>query len=332
MQADMENQKTSNTGGVLAEFQDCWRQLPDKGLFFTLLVAWLALFQFLGNATFGYINTPSLYYWMYNAYNEVHPAADDAHGNLIPFLVLGLFWWKRKELLAQPLRFWWPALLLVVGALALHLVGYLVQQPRLSIMAMFIGIYGLMGMTWGPRWLRASFFPFFLFAFMVPLGSLSEAVTFPLRLMVTTIVQHIATDLLGMSVIRSGTQLFDGLGTYQYDVAAACSGIRSLVAIILLATAYGFVMFKSPWHRLLIIGSAFPLAVIGNTLRLMLIVLAGEFFGQEAGNYVHNSTWFSLLPYVPAILGLILMGRWLERRTATSPPAAGSALQHPSTV
>lgn len=329
----MEDQKTSSAGGgFVAEFQACWRQLPDKGLFFTLLVAWLALFQFLGNATFGYINTPSLYYWMYNAYNEVHPAADDGHGNLIPFLVLGLFWWKRKVLLAQPLRFWWPALVLVVGALTLHLVGYLVQQPRLSIVALFIGIYGLMGMTWGPHWLRASFFPFFLFAFMVPLGSLSEVVTFPLRLMVTTIVQHIATDVLGMSVIRSGTQLFDGLGTYQYDVAAACSGIRSLVAVILLATAYGFVMFKSPWHRLLIVGSAFPLAVIGNTLRLMLIVLAGEFFGQEAGSYVHDSTWFSLLPYVPAILGLILLGRWLERRTAATAPVAGTALQNPSTV
>ena len=29
---------------------------------------------------------------------------------LIPFVVLALFWWKRKELLAQPLGLWWPGI------------------------------------------------------------------------------------------------------------------------------------------------------------------------------------------------------------------------------
>ena len=36
------------------EFMDCWQRLPNKGLFLVLLVAWLALFHFLGNATLGY--------------------------------------------------------------------------------------------------------------------------------------------------------------------------------------------------------------------------------------------------------------------------------------
>ena len=59
---------------------------------------------------------------------------DNSYGKLIPFLVVGLFWWKRKELLALPLRLWWPGLLLLAAALALHLFGFLVQQPyfRLS--------------------------------------------------------------------------------------------------------------------------------------------------------------------------------------------------------
>lgn len=329
----MENQKTaSSTRNIGSEFLSCWQQLPNKALFFLLLGVWLILFHFLGNSTFGYIDTPSLFRWMYNAYNQKHPVADDGHGNLIPFVVLALFWWKRKELLAQPLRLWWPATLLVAGSLMLHVVGYLVQQPRLSVIALFTGIYGLMGVAWGPNWLRASFFPFFLFGFMVPLGSLTEAITFPLRLLVTAIVQHLASDVLGMSVVRQGTQLFNGMGNYQYDVAAACSGIRSLVAIILLATAYAFIMFKSPWKRLALMASAFPLAVIGNTLRLMLIVLAAEIFGQEAGNYVHESTWFSLLPYVPAILGLILLGRWLERRKPNGPRTDCAVVQQPTTI
>ena len=46
-------------------------------------------------------------------------------------------------------RLWWPGLLLVGLALALHLAGYMVQQPRISIVALFTGIYGLMGLAWG---------------------------------------------------------------------------------------------------------------------------------------------------------------------------------------
>src|SRR3954453_12106807 len=98
-----------------AEFVQCWNQLPNKGLFLTLLAAWLLLFQFLGNCTFGYIDTASLLHWMFNAYNNGDKS--DEHGLFITPLVLVLFWFKRKELLALPTRLWWPALLLLILAL-----------------------------------------------------------------------------------------------------------------------------------------------------------------------------------------------------------------------
>jgi hypothetical protein len=36
--------------------------------------------------------------------------------------------------------------------------------------------------------------------------------------------------------------------------------------------------------------------------------------GQEWGNYVHESTIISLIPYLPAFLGVLLIGRWLEKK------------------
>ena len=300
------------TEGLSEEIRSAWRQLPDKGVFFVLLAAWLALFHFLGNSTFGYVDTPSLLWWMFNAYHSnSRLESDDGQGLIIPFLVAGLFWWKRKELLGLPLRGWWPGLLLMTVALVLHILGYLVQQPRISIVALFIGIYALMGLVWGTRWIRVSFFPFFLFAFMVPLGSYAVKVTFPLRVLVSWIVEHLFDDVLGIGVMRVGTQLFNSLGTYQFEVAAACSGIRSLTSTLLAATAFGFVVFRSPWKRAVMIASAVPLAVIGNVLRLSLIVGSGEFFGQDVGNFVHENAFFSLLPYVPVFVGLMYISRWL---------------------
>ena len=67
-------------------------------------------FQLLGNSTFGYVDTPSLYGWMNYAYGS---SKDDELGYIIPLIVLGLCYWKRDELLAAPKRNWWPAMALV---------------------------------------------------------------------------------------------------------------------------------------------------------------------------------------------------------------------------
>jgi hypothetical protein len=47
----------------------------------------------------------------------------------------------------------------------LHIAGFLLQQPLISIVALFAGIYALMGLAWGREWLRHSAYPFFLFVF-----------------------------------------------------------------------------------------------------------------------------------------------------------------------
>src|SRR5437660_3663128 len=168
--------------GILEEFRleflDCWGRIPNKGFFLVLLVAWLTVFHFLGNSTLGFIKTPSLLKWMYVVSKPNDSGSDDSHALFVPFIVLGLFWWKRKELVQLQLQTWMPGLLLLGGGLILHIVGYLVQQPRISIIGLFTGIYGLMGLAWGPAFLRRSFFPFCLLVFCVPLGTLSQPVTF----------------------------------------------------------------------------------------------------------------------------------------------------------
>ena len=173
-----------------------------------------------------------------------------------------------------------------------------------------------MGLVWGVKWLQACFFPYFLLAFMVPLGSLTEPLTFPLRLLVTKVVAFISLHVLGMDVAREGTALISVSGHYQYEVAAACSGIRSLMAITAISVIYAFMVFKSWPRRAVLIAAAVPLAFLGNAFRMMVIVLAAEVGGQQWGNYVHEGGpmgILSLLPYVPAIGLLMVLGRWLEK-------------------
>ena len=90
--------------------------------------------------------------------------------------------------------------------------------------------------------------------------------------------------------------------------------------------------FRTTWERALLIFSAVPLAVLGNTLRLLAIVFAAEWHGQEGGNKMHESEFGSLLPYVPVIVGLILIGRWLENRAADKPSTDGGVRPQPTPI
>ena len=296
-----------------------WNRLPNKLFFFTLLTAWLTLFHFLGNSILGYVHSPSIFWWLNDTYGNFNESADDGYGYFIPFVVAWLFWRKRETLLALPLQVWWPGILVVLVAVLIHLVGFMVQQPRFSTIALFIGIFGLMGLAWGRAWLKESLFPFWLFIFCVPLSAWLLPLTFPLRIVVSWLTAA-AASVLTIDVTRVGTQLIGHGGKFQYDVVAACSGMKSLISIFLLATVYGCLLFRSPKKRLLLMSLALPLSVMGNFLRLFCIVVVAEVGGQAAGDFVHENFIISLLPYIPAFLGLFWAGSWLEKKYGKEKP------------
>ena len=321
--SEPKKQNETAQPSVMDEISRLWAELPDKPLFFALFVTWLGFFHFLGNSTLGYIDTHSLYAWMNWTYST---SKDDELGYIIPLIVLGLCYWKRDTLLAVPKHNWWPALVLVILALAIHLTGYVIQQARVSIVGFYFGIYSLTGLVWGPGWLKASFFPCLLFAFGVPVGTMAETVTVPLSHIASDITGWICGTLLGIDIIQEGVQISDSQRRYTYAIAAACSGLRSLIVTLAFFTIYGFVAFTKKWKTSLIILSAFPLAVAGNVLRLTLIILAAEMVetakpgdGQAAGNFVHDNGILSLLPYIPAFIGVFILGRIIKEDDQSEP-------------
>ena len=315
------------------EIRAVWRQMPNGWVVLCLLACWIALFQFLGNSTLGYVNTKSLFGWWcwINTRGTIRAdgsvdigqvlSQDEAYGWFIPAVVLCLLWYRREELAALPMRVSWVGLGLLGLAALLHVSGFMIQQTRLSVAGFVVGIYALTGLMWGGAWMKATLFPFSLLGFCIPLYAAGEVLTFPLRVFATHITSSVCQLLLGINVIRNGTQLLDPGGAYHYEVAAACSGIRSLTAILAFAVVFGYLHFKSTWRRLATVAAAVPLAVAANVFRLTLIVLAAEAFGQKAGDYVHQSSWFSLLPYVPSIGGMLLLGWWLREDRKPGPAA-----------
>jgi exosortase len=312
-------------GVVIWRCRDEWKQLPNKWFWGGLTAAWVALFALLGNTTFSYVDSPSLFVWMFDNYTS--PVNDEGHGLLIPFVVLALYWWKRKELLAQPPRLWWPAFGLIALALFLHIIGFKSQQQRLSVLGFFLGLYGLAGLAWGRHWLQAGFFPFFLLAFCIPVAAQADTLTLPLRLLVSRIVEIISHVFLAPDLIREGTQLFDAQRTFAYEVAAPCSGIRSLVALLALTTIYGFIHFKLWWQRGVMMLIALPMAILGNVTRLCVTIMVAECLGQNAGKAVETKAGF--VTFAVAIGCVYLVSCWLEKWDPAGATSSGQPEEAP---
>lgn len=304
--------------GIVAN--DSKAGFPNLGIALALLFLWGALFHLTGNSTLGYIKSRSLFVWWYEVMTQAAHSGgigavfdgEDALGWFIPLIVAALFYWRREQLIAIEKEPSWLGILIIGFAAALHIIGFLVQQTRLSVVGFFIGLYGITGLLWGKKWMKDTLFVFALFAFCVPLGGASDVLTFPLRVFATTLSVKLASGIFGLNIIQQGTLIFDSTGRYQYEVAPACGGIRSLTAIFALSLIAGFVYFKSIWRRILLVATALPLAITGNVLRLLVIIFAAELAGQEAGEKAHNSSLFSILPYLPAFLCFWLLTSWLE--------------------
>lgn len=268
--------------------------------------AGLALFQLWGNATHGYIATNSLFYWW--GFQWVNPESETQHAWLVLALSLYLFWRNLGRTAASgPENL--AAGIALIGALLLHGVGYVAQQPRVSIVALLLFLWGLLALGGGRRLGSASAFPLAFMVFAVPVNVL-DTVGFWLRMWVVEAGAGIA-HVLGIAVVRTGTQLIAPDGTYRYDVVAACSGVRSLMALSAMALVIGYLWLRPAWLRCAVLLLCLPLVYVGNVARIASIILAAQWGGQEWGNRVHDVMGFGV--FVIVLGGVMAAAEILSR-------------------
>lgn len=276
------------------------------------------LFQWFGNAVRGYIDTSSLFYWW--GYQWSNRGSDTEHG----WLVLGLSGWllvrgvrreargARTENGAEPQGdSLMPAVAAIGGGLALHAVGFIGQQTRVSIFGFLLCAWGVLRLGGGWRWGAAAAFPLGFMVFAIPINAL-DSIGFWLRVWVVDASGAIARGC-GIAVLQSGTQLVAPDGTYNYDVAAACSGIRSLTAMTALSLLAGYLNFRSKWRRALVVLLCFPLVYVGNVARILAIIFAAEAGGPKWGDIAHVAMGFGVFGIV---LGGVLAAIAALRRVA----------------
>ncbi len=317
---------------MLQELRSLWDGLPHKVALGLVVAAWLALFHFMGNSTLGYIQTESMFGWLQAVYEGgAKQGRDDELGLMIPWLVGAIIVMRRTELAAIPKEPWAPALVLVPVGLVLHISGYVVQQTRLGMLGFLIGLYGIMGMYWGRAWMRGFAFPYLLFLFCVPVSVFLDTLTHGLRLLSTLMSTTFCDWVLNMKLERAGTIVLQKASAttqgFRFDVAPACSGIRSATVVLLLTVTFAFLNFRTAWRRLCLILLSPAFAVLANVIRLIVVFAVAEAAGQAAGEAVE--TKFGFATFLIALGCVFLVARWLREPDPSEGPPAGSAAPVP---
>ncbi len=235
---------------------------------------------------------------------------DYSHGFLIVPLALYFAWERRAALRRAPIEpSWWGVLPLALGSatLAVGRLGVELMNMRVSFV---LTVIGLVWLVLGRRVFAVLAFPLLFLFMMVPLPqSLVNVVAFPLQLQAADWAVQ-ALYYLGVPALREGNIIH--LPHSQLFVAEACSGLRSLMALITLGVVFAYFFRKTISERLVIVLSAIPIAILVNAFRVALTGILTYHYGQPAAEgWIHE--FQGLFTFGAAFL-LLLAEAWLLAR------------------
>ncbi|MGH8750812.1 MAG: exosortase B, partial [Burkholderiales bacterium] len=235
---------------------------------------------------------PTFYYFS----TTVWQTDEHAHGPIILAIIVWLFWKSRAALFTAPARTApVSGFVLLVFGLLVYVLGRSQDISILEIGSLIPVLAGVLLAMRGWPGLRAFWFPVFFIVFMVPLpGIFVDAVTGPLKQNVSAVAEQLLYAA-GYPVARSGVMLI--VGQYQMLVADACSGLNSMFSLSAIGLLYLYLMrYKSWLHNGLLLASILPIAFCANIVRVMILILVTDHFGDEAGQgFLHGAAGIMLL-------------------------------------
>lgn len=282
------------SGGEIGEERSYWGPLVLS----VLVVLWFYGFEY----RYGAGRAQSAFDWIWSAWNG---ETDYEHGPLFPLIIAGLIFHRFDRLKAAAGKgSGWGLVVVFLGAI-LFAAGYRTLQPRVAVGALPILLWGSAWYFWGTRVARMLVFPLFFFWLAIPLPSFQQATT-QLQLLATSLAHH-GASLFGVETVVQGTAISSAHGGWDpLEIAKGCSGIRSLMALLMISGAWAYIADMAMWKRVLLFFSAFPLAILGNALRVTSIFVIGEYGDAKWARHTWHD-WSGLLLFYPFSLMLLLV-------------------------
>jgi exosortase len=159
----------------------------------------------------------------------------------------------------------------------------------------------------GFGWVKALFAPIMYLGFALPLFTMAiDTYTNPLQLL-STKVAYTLLQVFGANPYLDDAQTI-ALDNFVLNVAVPCSGLKLMLALGAFTTFFMLVANLRWWGNLVLIAQWVPLALFINGLRIAMIGIVGNSYGEEAGMQFHDYSGYITLVVCFIILFRIARG------------------------
>ena len=243
-----------------------------------------------------------------------------------PAYLLVRDWWTNPEaghgLLLAPLALWFAyksgvradarpnhaagAALLVAGV-GFRWLADLAAELFVMRGSMLLALAGLVVWHYGVRQLVRWWLPFALLALSIPLPDvILNKIALPLQFLAS----KIGASLLAwrqIPVLLTGNVI--RIPRHELFVAEACSGLRSLTALISLGVLLGALVLRHPLSRLFLLAAVIPVAIVLNGVRVFLTGFLVFFIDPALGEgFMHKTEGMAVFIVAFAIIGALAFG------------------------
>ena len=243
------------------------------------------------------------------------------HGLLLAPVAIWLAWRSGIDPDAKPNRTLGVTLLLL--AVVVRTASGLAAELFTMRGSIVIALAGITVYEFGFRQLVRWWLPFALICLSIPLPELiTQALALPLQFKASRMgaalleMRNVPVRLAGNVIQLPGRELF---------VTEACSGLRSLTALLSMAVLLGALMLNRPITRILLVLLAVPVAIVVNGIRVFLTGFLVYYVSPAYGEgFMHITEGWLLFLVSLSILGVMAwLGSVVERlRSAPEPQHA----------
>ena len=242
------------------------------------------------------------------------------HGLLLGPLAVWLAW-REKETDATPQASPMMGSLVILAAVLLRFLSGLAAELFTMRLSMVGALAGLVLYFRGWPQLRRWWLPFALLILSIPLPTLvTNSLALPLQLRASSMgawllnLRHVPVILSGNIIQLPGHRLF---------VTEACSGLRSLTALISLAVLAGGLWLRQPIGRLAVLMMAIPIAIVLNAIRVFLTGFLVFYVNPKMGEgFMHlTEGWLMFALAFLCLGGVTWVAARLERAPEVQPLA-----------
>jgi exosortase len=227
----------------------------------------------------------------------------------------------RDQVFSSVSTAWRGGLPVILSGMGLAIAAKVSSRPGsqeelvLRVAALLVVWVGAFLLVFGWQALRAARFPLAFLGFTIP---------------IPPVLIDSATELLKRGSAAAVAALFMLTGTPYHregfvftlprlmiEVADACSGIRSSIALIITTLLAGHMYLKSGWMKVLLVIAVLPVAILKNGLRIVSLSLLSIHIDPRflAGRlHTDGGIVFFLLALALLLPVLIVLRRWESTR------------------